>query len=80
MLNKMTNPSACTYFQIRVYGMCPTVGLVSFPEQKDSGKSPYSKTLKNLIDLEARKLIASAYYKTEELLKNNKDKLKTVSA
>lgn len=58
--------------------MSPVVGLVSFPEQKGIGKSPFSKTLKNLIDLEARKLIANAYYKTEGILRENNDKLKAV--
>lgn len=57
--------------------MSPTVGLVSFPDQR--GRTPFSKTLKNLIDLEARKLIANAYYRTETILKENNDKLKLVS-
>lgn len=54
------------------------VGLLSFPDLKEHGRSPFSRTLKNLIDLEARKLIASAYYKTEEVLKKNQDKLEAV--
>lgn len=58
--------------------MSPTVGLVSFPDLKEHGKSPFSKTMKNLIDLEARKIIASAYYRTEELLRTNQNKLKSV--
>lgn len=65
--------------QVRVYGMSPTVGLVSFPDIKDREKSPFSKALKNLIDMEAKKLIAKAYYRTEELLRQNQDKLKIVS-
>lgn len=59
--------------------MSPVVGLVSFPDMKERGKSPFSKTLKNLMDLEARQLIARAYYRTEEVLKQNKKLLKTVS-
>lgn len=56
--------------------MSETVGLLSFPEEtKDSGKSPYSKTLKNLIDLEVRGLVSRAYYTTEKLLRDNNDKL-----
>lgn len=58
--------------------MSPVVGLLSFPDLKEHGRSPFSRTLKNLIDLEARKLIASAYYKTEEVLKKNQDKLEAV--
>ncbi|KAJ0183648.1 hypothetical protein K1T71_000071 [Dendrolimus kikuchii] len=65
--------------EVRVYGMSPTVGLVSFPDLKEHGKSPFSKTLKNLIDLEARKLIANAYYRTEEILRKNQDKLRSLS-
>lgn len=59
--------------------MSPTVGLLSFPDIKERGKSPFSKSLKNLIDLEARKLVAKAYYRTEEVLRTNQDKLKSVS-
>lgn len=59
--------------------MSQSVGLLSFPDIKEHGKSPFSKMLKNLIDLEARKLIANAYYRTEKLLRDNEIKLKRVS-
>lgn len=59
--------------------MSPIVGLVSFPDLKDREKSPFSKALKHLIDLEAKKLIAEAYYRTEDVLRKNQDKLKAVS-
>lgn len=52
---------------------------MSFPDLKDREKSPFSKALKNLIDMESKKLIAQAYYKTEELLRENQSKLKSVS-
>ena len=55
--------------------MSEKVGLVSFPDLKSGGKSPFSRTLKNLIDLEARKLIGEAYFRTEKLLRDNQDKL-----
>lgn len=59
--------------------MSESVGLVSFPAPtKDSGKTPYSKALKNLIDFEARNIISKAYFQTEGLLKKNADKLKLV--
>lgn len=77
--NDLEKVTKIAYAQVRVYGMSPTVGLVSFPDMKEHGKSPFSKTMKNLIDLEARKLIASAYYRTEELLRTNRDKLKSLS-
>lgn len=57
--------------------MSPVVGLVSFPD-KDAGKSPFSKALKHIIDLEARKLIGNAYFRTEKIIRDNKDKLKAV--
>ncbi|XP_022832758.1 paraplegin [Spodoptera litura] len=73
--NDLEKVTKIAYAQIRVYGMSKTVGLVSFPDLKEHGKSPYSKTLKNLMDLEARKLIGEAYFRTEKLLRDNKDKL-----
>lgn len=77
--NDLEKVTKIAYAQIRVYGMSPTVGLVSFPDLKEHGKSPFSKSLKALIDLEARKLIANAYYRTEEILRNNQDKLKNLA-
>ncbi|KAI8430539.1 hypothetical protein MSG28_000774 [Choristoneura fumiferana] len=77
--NDLEKVTKIAYAQIRVYGMSPTVGLVSFPDIKERGKSPFSKSLKNLIDLEARKLVAKAYYRTEEVLRTNQDKLKSLA-
>ncbi|XP_059059705.1 paraplegin [Achroia grisella] len=77
--NDLEKVTKIAYAQVRVYGMSPTVGLVSFPDLKERGKSPFSKTLKNLIDLESRKLIASAYYRTENILKTNQDKLRALA-
>ncbi|RVE50496.1 hypothetical protein evm_004825 [Chilo suppressalis] len=65
--------------EVRVYGMSSKVGLLSFPDLKERGKSPFSRTLKNLIDLEARKIIADAYYRTEDILRTNRDKLNALS-
>ncbi|KPI92022.1 Paraplegin [Papilio xuthus] len=72
--NDLDKVTKIAYAQVRIYGMSPQVGLVSFPD-KDTGKSPFSNKLKNLIDLEARQLIANAYYRTESILKANQDKL-----
>lgn len=77
--NDLEKVTKIAYAQIRVYGMSPTVGLLSFPDLKERGKSPFSNKLKNLIDLEARKLIANAYYTTEKLLRDNHDKLKLLA-
>uniref|UniRef100_A0A2H1WZ70 SFRICE_029524 n=1 Tax=Spodoptera frugiperda TaxID=7108 RepID=A0A2H1WZ70_SPOFR len=73
--NDLEKVTKIAYAQIRVYGMSKTVGLVSFPDVKGHGGSPYSRTLKNLMDLEARKLIGEAYFRTEKLLRDNKGKL-----
>ncbi|XP_026742388.1 paraplegin [Trichoplusia ni] len=77
--NDLEKVTKIAYAQIRVYGMSQSVGLLSFPDIKEHGKSPFSKMLKNLIDLEARKLIANAYYRTEKLLRDNEKKLKRLA-
>lgn len=77
--NDLEKVTKIAYAQVRVYGMSSTVGLLSFPDLKERGKSPFSKTLKNLIDLEARKLIGDAYFRTEKLLRDNQDKLKNLA-
>lgn len=78
--NDLDKVTKSAYAQIRQYGMSKTVGLLWFPvENERSGKSPYSKTLKSLIDLEVRKLIADAYYRTEDLLRENSDKLQIIA-
>jgi len=75
--NDLEKVTKMAYSQIRDFGFNDTVGLVSFEQQQ--GIKPYSKTLANTIDLEARKLIGEAYRKTEELLKDNQDKLEILA-
>ncbi|CAG4977961.1 unnamed protein product [Colias eurytheme] len=77
--NDLEKVTKIAYAQVRVYGMSPTVGLLSFPDVNTRGKSPFSKSLKNLIDVEARRVIARAYYRTEEILRKNEDKLKALA-
>lgn len=79
--NDLDKATKLAYAQIKEYGMSDKVGLVSFPEQqtKELGRRPYSKKFANLIDLEARRLIAKAYKKTEEVLLKNKDKLELLA-
>lgn len=70
------------YAQIKQYGMDDELGAISYPNESSEGnlgKKPYSKRLGNLIDLRARLMIASAYKTTEDLLKENKDKLKLLA-
>ena len=64
-------------FSFRNFGFNETVGLVSF--ENDGGVKPYSKKLQSTMDLEARKMIASAYRRTEELLKENPESLQKMA-
>lgn len=75
--NDLEKVTKMAYANVKEFGMNDTVGLVSFPEEesKELGRRPYSKKLANLIDLETRKLVTKAYQRTEEVLKEHKDKL-----
>ncbi|XP_041987157.1 paraplegin [Aricia agestis] len=77
--NDLQKVTKIAYAQVRIYGMSRTVGLISFPDLNERGRSPFSNALKNLIDMEAKKLIAEAYYKTEDVLRKNQDKLKLLA-
>lgn len=75
--NDLEKVTQLAYLQIQQYGMCPTVGLISFDPEATSTqtKKPYSKKLGNLMDAEARKLIAHAYLDAQKIINDNKDKL-----
>lgn len=77
-LRKVT---ALAYNQIRSYGMNERVGYISFPEKTrgEFGTKPYSKKLAAVIDEEARNLVAQAYKNTENILKDNLDKLQVLA-
>ena len=79
--NDLQKVTKMAYAQVRVYGMSEAVGLISFPEEeiKEIGRRPYSKRLTALMDEEAQRLVAAAYLKTEQVLKDNKEKLELVS-
>lgn len=79
--NDLEKVTKMAYAQIKEFGMNNIVGLVSFPEEetKERGRRPYSKKFANIIDVEARKLVAQAYKRTEEVLLQNKDKLEMAS-
>ncbi|KAF1640204.1 UNVERIFIED_CONTAM: Paraplegin, partial [Eudyptes robustus] len=67
--------------QIKRYGFSTLVGPLSFASEPGQERSeqfqrkPYSKQLGNIMDSEARELVKQAYYTTEKLLNDNKDKL-----
>merc|ERR1711879_1008371 len=60
------------------YAQIKEVGLVSF-DMSGGGKKPYSKKLAHTIDVEARKMIAESYRRTEQILFNNVDKLEILA-
>ncbi|XP_017260456.1 paraplegin isoform X2 [Kryptolebias marmoratus] len=66
------------YSMVKQYGMCDSVGQVSFPETEEQGaigRRPFSQGLQQQMDHEAKMLIARAYRQTEKLLLDNRDKL-----
>lgn len=68
--------------KVAKYGMNERIGPMYVPdeaEQSYTGDKPYSKALGNIIDEEARKMVQDAYKKTEQILKDNSKKLKSVS-
>lgn len=88
--NDLERVTRMAYAQVRQFGMSETVGLLSFPEESGKsleeggigyqGRKPYSKKLAHLLDQEARRLVAKAYLRTEELLKENLEKLEKLSS
>ena len=76
--NDLDKVTKMAYAQIREFGFNDQVGLVSF-DMSGGGKKPYSKRLAATMDLEARKMIGSAYTRTEELLQEHKDKLEIMA-
>jgi len=78
--NDLDKVTKIAYAQIRQYGMNEKVGLISFGEDQTGpgSKKPYSKVFSSLMDEEARRLVYKAYQKTEQVLRDNKDKLEKV--
>lgn len=56
------------------------IGPIYVRDSEETGgyDKPFSKALEQMIDHEARNLIATAYQKTEQILKDNRDKLEKV--
>uniref|UniRef100_A0A3B5ARL9 Mitochondrial inner membrane m-AAA protease component paraplegin n=1 Tax=Stegastes partitus TaxID=144197 RepID=A0A3B5ARL9_9TELE len=66
------------YSMVKQYGMCDSVGQVSFPDTEEQGavgRRPFSQGLQQQMDHEAKLLIARSYRRTEKLLLDNRDKL-----
>uniref|UniRef100_A0A670YYH3 SPG7 matrix AAA peptidase subunit, paraplegin n=1 Tax=Pseudonaja textilis TaxID=8673 RepID=A0A670YYH3_PSETE len=70
------------YSMVKQYGMMPSIGHLSFPETESGpgiGRRPFSQGLQQVMDHEAKLLIAQAYRRTEKLLMDNRDKLKMLA-
>lgn len=73
-LNKVTQMA---YSMVRIYGMCEKIGNVSFPPSDGQMEfdKPYSDSLAQIMDEEARKLVDEAYERTKALLTERSDEL-----
>ncbi|XP_010152455.1 PREDICTED: paraplegin, partial [Eurypyga helias] len=70
------------YSMVKQYGMVPSIGQISFPDLESAagiGRRPFSQGLQQMMDHEAKVLVAQAYRRTEKLLLENRDKLQTLS-
>uniref|UniRef100_A0A8C0U886 SPG7 matrix AAA peptidase subunit, paraplegin n=1 Tax=Cyanistes caeruleus TaxID=156563 RepID=A0A8C0U886_CYACU len=70
------------YSMVKQYGMVPSIGQISFPDPESApgiGRRPFSQGLQQMMDHEAKILVAQAYRRTEKLLLENRDKLQTLS-
>lgn len=81
-LEKVTQQA---YNQVKKYGMSKLIGPISFAPQPGEERSsqfaikPYSKKLGQVIDEEVKNLVGKAYFFTEQLLRDNDDKLQRAS-
>ncbi|NXG72304.1 SPG7 protein, partial [Baryphthengus martii] len=67
---------------VKQYGMVPSIGQLSFPDRESTpgiGRRPFSQGLQQMMDHEAKVLVAQAYRRTEKLLLENREKLQMVS-
>ncbi|XP_066100150.1 mitochondrial inner membrane m-AAA protease component paraplegin isoform X2 [Saccopteryx bilineata] len=71
------------YSMVKQFGMAPSIGPVSFPEAQEGlagiGRRPFSQGLQQMMDHEARLLVAKAYRHTEKVLQDNLDKLQALA-
>ncbi|CAN0269724.1 unnamed protein product, partial [Laminaria digitata] len=68
--------TAMVYQMIGVYGMGDGIGQLAFPQDNSSGypqEKPYSDATAEKMDLEARKMVDSAYQRTLDLVQDKKE-------
>ncbi|KAB1256491.1 Paraplegin [Camelus dromedarius] len=72
------------YSMVKQFGMAPRIGPVSFPDAQEGltgvGRHPFSQGLQQMMDHEARLLVAEAYRHTEKVLLDNLDKLQALAS
>lgn len=69
-LDKVTQ---LAYGQVGVYGMNDTIGMLSFPKKSEYQSRQYSEETAREMDLECRKMAATSYERTLDLLRERKD-------
>ena len=69
-LSDLQHVTRMAYAMVSMYGMNENIGNISFydPQNENSFSKPFSEETGKMIDNEVRKLVASAYEKTKELL------------
>ncbi|XP_055298332.1 paraplegin [Sitodiplosis mosellana] len=80
--NDLDKVTKMAFAMVAKYGMSKTIGpmyVPDEPEQSYNDEKPYSKALGDLIDIESRQIIQNAYFRAEEILKTNRDKLVTLA-
>jgi cell division protease FtsH len=80
-LEKITKQA---YAMVSIYGLNDKIGNISFYDstggQEYTFGKPYSEKTAEIIDQEVKKLIDTAYERTKELLKNNKESLSRLAS
>lgn len=79
--NDLQQITKMAYSMVTVYGMNSKIGNVSFhdPQQENTFTKPYSEETGKMIDDEVRKLIASAYVHTKNLLTERKNEVELLA-
>jgi AFG3 family protein len=70
--NDLEKVTQMAYNTVAVYGMNEKIGLLSFPKDDQSLKSPYSEDTARMIDEEVRVLVDTAYKRTLALVEEKK--------
>ncbi|WKN32047.1 ATP-dependent zinc metalloprotease FtsH [Porifericola rhodea] len=80
--NDLERITKMAYSMVTIYGMNDKVGNVSFHDSQQSDynfSKPYSEATAQTIDEEVRKIIASAYERTKQLLLEKREQLEVLA-